>query len=255
MRHVDPITPAADAIPVDPTLADPHARAHALVERQLQVLTRLAEIGMAIAEATERWALAAVDEADASSSGFRGDPGLVYSRVARAVRLTLMLQTRLLKEMPALGRAETLAKSAQEEARRERAHRLTMRAIRAEHDDADDIEQLSGDAWERLRDEDFGDDLGDRPLGEVVARICHDLGLSPDWGVRAIGATTTDPLETAPDRHPRAEARSAADPRTQRLQVVGPSVQVGAAGPSGLRRAPPEDDAERDAFAFAVPSG
>jgi hypothetical protein len=208
MHHVNPITAAADAIPADPPLADPHATAHALVERQLQMLTRLAEMGMAIAEATERWALAALDAAAAAlgppegglpalPGGFRGDPGLVYSRVARAVRLTLMLQTRLLKELPALGRAETLARTAQEQARRERAHRMVERAIRAEHDDADDVEQLSEDAWERLRDEDLGDGLGERPLSEVVARICQDLGLSPDWSAWAIQAVTA----VSPDGH------------------------------------------------------
>lgn len=212
MRPVDPITAAADAAPAEPALADPHGAAHALVERQLAMLTRLAEMGMAIAEATERWALAALDAAAASPvltedgppalpAGFRGDPGLVYSRVARAVRLTLMLQTRLLQELPALGRARTLADLEREEARRDRARRLVERAIKAEHTDPDAIEQLSGDAWERLRDEDLGDEFGAAPLGEVVARICRDLGLSPDWGERAMaaagaaaGAAGADPL-------------------------------------------------------------
>jgi hypothetical protein len=151
------------------------------------MLTELAEIGMTIARAAGQWALEPGEgEAEhVRPHGFRGDPGLVYSRVARAVRLTLMLQTRLLKDLPALGRAETLARMGAEQSRRERAHRLTVRAIRAEHDEADAVEHLSDEAWERLRDEDLSDDVGTRPFGEVVARICRDLGLSPDWGAWA----------------------------------------------------------------------
>jgi hypothetical protein len=211
MRHVDPVNTAADALPADLASADPHAAAHALVQRQLHMLNQLAQIGMSLAEATERLALAQVDAAiaslgapDGASAGalpgaFRADPGLTYARVARAVRLTLMLQTRLLKELPALGRAETLAKSAQEDARRDRAHRLAIRAIKVEHDDEDVVEHLSDEAWERLRDEDLSDDISGRPMGEVVARICADLGLSLDWtawAMAAATATTAPPDET-----------------------------------------------------------
>lgn len=229
MRPVDPITAAADAAPAEPALADPHGAAHALVERQLAMLTRLAEMGMAIAEATERWALAALDAAAASPvltedgppalpAGFRGDPGLVYSRVARAVRLTLMLQTRLLKDLPALIRADALVRIDQAQQRRERAHRLTLRAIRAEHDEADAVEVLSDEAWERLRDEGLDDDLETRPLGEVVARICRDLGLSPDWGAEAF-ASPSGPDPAA--RSPGACARAA--PGTDDFPPDGPS--------------------------------
>ncbi|OYX32512.1 MAG: hypothetical protein B7Y99_08535 [Caulobacterales bacterium 32-69-10] len=224
-----PATPAhaPDAPPPDPALRDPHAAAHARVERQLQMLDRLAEMGMNIAEATERWALAALESGSASyvvpenhvmaaaPGGVRGDPGLVYARVARAVRQTLMLQTRLLQELPDLGRAETRARAARADARRSQAYRLVERAIRDEHADPEEIEHLSDEATERLREEDFCDDLGDRPFDEVVARICRDLGLSPDWAAsqdRPEGALQgAAPPQSAPpgDPPPPAPTRGA----------------------------------------------
>jgi hypothetical protein len=34
---------------------------------------------------------------------------------------------------------------------------------------------------ERLKDFDDYADLGNRSIGEIIARICRDLGLKPDW--------------------------------------------------------------------------
>ncbi len=191
MLHVDPLTAAADATPADPVLADLHAMGPGIVAGQLAMLTRLAEIGMTLAEATERWALAAPEDREAAApAGFQGDPGLLYSRVARAVRQTLMLQARLLQDLPALGRAASQARIEGEQARRERAQRVLMRAVRAEHDDPDAVEDLSDAVYERLRDEDFSDDILALPLGDAVARICRDLGLSPAWTAWAMAAAT-----------------------------------------------------------------
>jgi hypothetical protein len=160
MLHVDPASAAVDAVPAGPVPVDP---ARALVERQLAMLTRLAEIGMEIAEAAPAAA----------------DPALTYARVARAVRMTIALQSRLLKDLAALDRTDALARSAQVQARTRRIHRLVEQAIETQHDDEDEIERLSGDAWERLRDEDDCADLFERPIAETVARICRELGLSP----------------------------------------------------------------------------
>jgi hypothetical protein len=162
MLHLDPASAAVDAVPADP--------ARALIERQLQLLTRLADIGMDIAEVAGIRARASLD-ADAAEPTV--DPGLTYARAARAVRLTIALQSRLLKDLAALDRTET-------EARKRRIHRIVERAIETEHDDADEIERLSDEARERLWDEDDCGDLLDRPIEEIVASICRDLGLDPD---------------------------------------------------------------------------
>ncbi|HWK43148.1 MAG TPA: hypothetical protein VNT30_00400, partial [Stellaceae bacterium] len=34
---------------------------------------------------------------------------------------------------------------------------------------------------ERLEDEDVETDIGSHPIGEIIARICWDLGLDPNW--------------------------------------------------------------------------
>ncbi|HTK35028.1 MAG TPA: hypothetical protein VL358_07035 [Caulobacteraceae bacterium] len=214
MIHVDPTSAAVDAVPADPSPTDRRAAARALVERQLGLLTRLAEVGLEIAEAAGRRALASPE------GGAEGlahpDPGLTYARVARAVRLTVALQARLAKDLLALDRADALARSAEAGARRARIHRMVERAIAAEHEDEDEIEQLSSDAWERLTDEDADGALIRRPLGEVVARICRDLGLVPDgraWagddgaleiragesGMAARAPVAAAPVDLAPD--------------------------------------------------------
>lgn len=218
MRHVDPLTAAADATPADPALADLHEMGPGIVARQLGMLTRLAEIGMTLAEATERWALAAPEDREAAApGGFQGDPGLLYSRVARAVRQTLMLQTRLLHDLPALSRAANHARIDREQARRERVQRVVTRAVRAEHDDPDAAEHLSDAVFERLRDEDFSDDILALPLGEAVARICRDLGLSPAWTAWAMEAATAT---TAPPPEPHAQT-SLSFERRKRLEGDG----------------------------------
>jgi len=69
--------------------------------------------------------------------------------------------------------------------------------------DEDEIEQLSCEAYERLTDaEDDADGL-DRPFDEVVAGICADLGLSPDWTAR-LTATMAPPVSPAPRHAPLA---------------------------------------------------
>ncbi|HTK34080.1 MAG TPA: hypothetical protein VL358_02180 [Caulobacteraceae bacterium] len=200
MFHVAPSSAAADAVPADAPPADAGAAARALTQRQLAMLTRLAEIGMDIAEACGRQARASLDgETPAEAAGpeglFRTDPGLAFARVARAVRLTIALQSRLSKDAAALDRARA-------EARRARIHRLVERAIEAEHEDADAIDRLSDDAWERLNEEEDWDGLDARPLAQTVARICRDLGLAPDvWvgemgvGPMGLGETGTGGME------------------------------------------------------------
>ena len=136
-----------------------------LIERQLVMLTRLAEIGMELAEGAAATA----------------DPALTYARVARGVRMTIALQSRLLKDLAELDRGDAQAQAAKVAARRARIHTLVERAIEAGQDDEDEIERLSDEARERLYDGDEFDDLLDRPIAEVVALICRDLGLAADW--------------------------------------------------------------------------
>jgi len=141
------------------------------------MLRELAEIGMRLARRVARQA----EEADA------GDAGLVFSRIARAVRQTLALEARLEGELAVLTRKAAVEReqAAERAARapvRERVRivrRAVARAIEADADE-DDVEQLFDDLGERLCDREDDADFLDRPVGELVALICKDLGVAAD---------------------------------------------------------------------------
>ncbi len=169
--------------------------ARPLIERQLALLGRLAEAGLEIALAVERQATGqqAQDEAPVAA-----DVSLAYARVSRAVRLTVALQSKRIEALQAL---ESGAVSARDEAqdiarrltpeygRKARVERIVERVIKTEYEkaDAEEIEETLDrmliEAGERLDDEDQYGDVLDRPLSELVADICRDLGLKPDWSV------------------------------------------------------------------------
>jgi hypothetical protein len=206
MIHVDPALIAPGPVPAAAPAATP-ADARARIEGQLVMLDRLAAIGMEIAEACGREAKAPPAEAAA-----RSHPGLVFARVARAVRMTIALQSRLMKDLAALDRADEVSERARTTKRRTRLAQLIEDAARAKLDaqreagsrfwadeDAieDEIETLTSEAYERLIDAEDGD-LWGRPFDAVVAAVCKDLGLSPDWTARI--AASVQPPPTSPTR-------------------------------------------------------
>jgi len=161
---------AAGLLPETLPAAGPADWARPLLDRQLQLLGRLAEAGLEIAVALEA-------QAKGGEAVVQGDVGMAYNRVARAVRQTVMLQAKLIEALQAheTGRAGLRA------AARASAARIVRRVIDDDRDDdAERAERLAAEAAERLREEDFGDLLA-RPFGEAVAGICRDLGLAPDW--------------------------------------------------------------------------
>jgi hypothetical protein len=136
-------------------------------------LGRLAEAGLEIAVALEA-------QAKGGDAVVQGDVAMAYNRVARAVRQTIMLQSRLIEARQ--DRRE--AGASRQAAARVGASRILRGLIEEDRPgDAEHAERLAAEAAEaaeRLRAEDFGDLLS-RPFGEAVAAICKDLGLSPDW--------------------------------------------------------------------------
>ena len=147
------------------------ARGRPLVEGQVEALDELVEVGLKIARAIARQ----VDDADGEplSVADLNAAAMAYARVARAVRQTMMLQDRLQSD-----RKAAAAKAAD---LRARVGRIVRRAIEDGQGDAEQVERLVREAAERLEQERYGDVLV-RPIGEIVADICKDLGLSPDWG-------------------------------------------------------------------------
>jgi hypothetical protein len=244
-------------IHVDPALSAPETRhaatapARALIDGQMAMLSRLAQIGMELAEACGRDARAEAGDGPAPSPEHRREIGLVFARVARAVRMTIALQSRLAGDLAALDRADDVARMRRKTERRFRLSRLCGEAARASVDarrrsgaqrwsdeDAieDEIERLSAEACERLTDAEDGD-LWGRPFDEVVARICADLKLSPEWGARLRAAVEPPPSHSPPEPHPPPPVilgRSAA-----RAQTRGPSSEDVDEGASRLGDAGP----------------
>jgi hypothetical protein len=162
-------TPSLTAAPTDAAAGGAgEACARPLVERQLEALGELADIGLKLARAVERQ----VSKAEAPSVADLNAAAMAYARVARAVRQSVMLQSRL--------QAEQHAATAGAGGLRARVARIVRRAIEDQHGEAEQTERLCAEAAERLEQERYGDLLA-RPVGEIVADICKDLGLSPDW--------------------------------------------------------------------------
>jgi hypothetical protein len=173
--------PAAHAFPHPETeiLAD----LRPVMERQLAVLGRLAEAGLNLALEIEQQATA-----DGPAKLGAGEAALAYARVSRAVRLTLALQSKAVAEIRGLDEVLSRYRAgdrqtarAAEAARKARVQRLIERVIGEEIADGDRAERLAEEACERLEHDDIYGDLGRFTPGEIVAQICRDLGLSPDW--------------------------------------------------------------------------
>ncbi len=81
------------------------------------------------------------------------------------------------------------------------------------------IERLLDDLDERMNEGEYDEALADGPIGELVARICADLGVTPDWSLwddQGLG-------RRIPQRPP---------PRRRRRPAVGPaSIRPAAPGP------------------------
>jgi hypothetical protein len=133
----------------------------ARTERHLRLLAELAELGMTLARTI-------VAQAEEGAE-------LAFARIARAVRQTLALEAKLAEGGQL--RRERQAREHQYQ-REAKVRRMVEKAIEADADDSD-IDDLLYDLNERLADLD-DTDFTHRPLIEVVASICQDLGVTFD---------------------------------------------------------------------------
>jgi hypothetical protein len=179
-------------------------RARAVFDQQLWTLGRLAQAGLNLALALEAQALAPQPHltrdqgpqpygAPAAPSvsldnlpPAPADLALAFTRISRAVRMTVALQARLLKSGDGGERAMATKAPAPPppERRSQRANRIAAvvrRLVAQGEDDIFEASDLVERARERLFDPDITGALLDRPFDAVVAEICRDLGLSPDW--------------------------------------------------------------------------
>jgi hypothetical protein len=232
----DASPPSQSPSPDAATAAD--LRARAAFDQQLWVLGRLAQAGLNMALAMEAQALAIHPDAAADqgpqpygapapapvSLDFLppgpGELALAFTRVSRAVRMTVALQARLLKG----GDGDLGAKASKPpspppvETRAQRATRagaIMRRLITRSEGDVFEAAERMERAQERLSDPDITGELLDRPVPELIAEICRDLGLTPDWAdVESEAWMTSPPTHTpsspgalAPSGEVRREAR------------------------------------------------
>jgi len=190
----------------DPAEDGPEPWERDLLDRQLQRLDRLADLGMDMAAAIARRVTA--DDGSAPVAELQ-HAALDFSRVARAVRLTLALQSKLIADFkrrpdqdeesgPVTLKVSWLDSLREPtEATKARAKQAVRRAAEDAHCDAETAERLVLEAAERLEDDDIHAALAERPFDEIVEMICRELGLAPDNPI-----TRPPPLagEEDPDR-------------------------------------------------------
>ena len=83
-----------------------------------------------------------------------------------------------------------------QDVRKGRISRIMERVVKAGHDDAEAVERLTGEADDRLDDDGLIGDVLARPVSEIVALICKDLGLDPDWTRLAEEAWARDEIDS-----------------------------------------------------------
>ena len=226
----------------DPACAAREQRRQALLDRHLECLARAIEAGMGMISAL------AAQVAGTGPQVVEGDVALAYSRLTRAVRQGILLQTHLLaepEEKPAQADAKSAkgkderqemtltwleAKDSKREGRRERVAQIIERMARSDGEPEEVVERLYNEAAERLEQLDVYGDPAFRPISELVAEVCRDLGLNPDWAVLAT--------------HPWARKEIAADERDTDdclYEEAGWPLKGGPPPPAGWRgRWPPK---------------
>jgi hypothetical protein len=197
-----------------PSDTQPSDSAEARTERHLRGLAELGEIGMELARLVRRQA---VEQAAASPDGAVDEHlGLVFARIARAVRQTFALEARLAEERRTARAAETRLHV---ERRKTKVRTAVERVLDAEADQGD-VENLFYDLTERLETDYDDADFADRPIGELVARICRDLGVTPDWSlwqdedwaIEARGAPASPPAKPRGERVGRGATQASHPP-------------------------------------------
>ena len=219
--------------------------------RRLAALEELAEMGGELARLVLRQAH---ERAEAQTPG-PIDLGLVFARVARAVRQTWALHDRFDRERQARAdesEAQRAARVTADFEKRKRARAdmnlraaISMVTVReaietvldarvdaeAGEDDAvpDEIHALYDALDERLTDPKDKDDFADLPISELIARVCKDLGMVPDWNLWADEDWADE----------EAEARTPGSPYAAPFYEAGWKEPAGGETPGQLEEDPP----------------
>jgi hypothetical protein len=162
-------------------------------------LRELAELGMSFARKLEARVegVASVAEVQALA--------LAFNRIARGVRLTHALRTKLVRDQLEIGKLERVAAQKAVERRKAQVTAVLDREIFTDEADQDTADHLAERLTERLDAEALFDDFLNGPLDHVIARIRKDLGLAAP-----VPPPGRSPIEGEVDRAPRREPEGVA---------------------------------------------
>ena len=162
----------------------------ARLDRQLARLDWLADLGLQIAEGLA---------AQAKGTGpqvVEGDLALAYDRVARAVRMAVMLQSRLIEDARLSREAATAPvadPAGPAQARKDQVARIVKRVAQADGGlDGTQVRWAAREVSERLEHDDIYGQVMSQPVSDLVHDICYDLGLTPVWARLAEEAWAQD---------------------------------------------------------------
>ena len=148
-------------------------------------------MGMALAAAITKRVTEAPPGPDADLSHAAMD----FARVSRAVRMTFALQSRLVAEFKDAGQAAKAGQGGEDPievfgrpdivdhdvVRKRQLRGVVERLAQGAALERETVERLVREAGERLEDDGFFRDITKRPISEMVALICKDLVLQPNW--------------------------------------------------------------------------
>jgi len=162
-------------------------RSDDMAERHGRVLTELSEIGMALARGVKARAeeASSLKEAEALA--------LAFHRIARSVRLTLALESKLARERFEIVRREEARVRLRAMERCKQVRAAVSRDVWAETE-GEAAEALIEELEERLETDALFEEFLDGPVEAAIARIRQDLGLAAnDAGAASPGPSPAPP--------------------------------------------------------------
>jgi hypothetical protein len=160
---------------IPPATAEPQNPANQPVEDAQYyrwALHELIDIGVGLARLVHQQATAAAAE-PAVTADTAPDIAAAFDRISRAVRRTILLARKV---------AEPLAPAAEHpEQHRAAARRRIIREVEdtiQRTAQGADAETLHAELLDRLDAPDLEDDIAQRPIADIIADICRDLGLA-----------------------------------------------------------------------------
>ena len=152
-----------------PTLSDDDIDAER-AEWRARTLRHLVAIGMDMARMLQDQAR----DAQGSDPGVIGaDLSLRFHRISRSIRMSLALDAKLVSGFQAEMKERKAAVLTE---RKALAKEAVSRLVDRDTPDRD----LHRERSDRIEREDL-EDFSDKPVSEIIAIICADLGITPDW--------------------------------------------------------------------------